>query len=53
LYREINQALRRAKQTAEINLSTYKEVRNRSAIKRNDEYYQTRGEVYAPILENR
>ena len=53
LYREINQALRRAKRTAENSLSTTEDMRNRSFIKRNDEYHQTRGEVYAPILENR
>ena len=53
LYREVNQALRRAKQTAENSLSTSQDMRNRSFIKRNDEYHQTRGQVYAPILENR
>ena len=46
-------ALRDAKKTAELTLSTYPEVRNREALKLTDEYSQTRGEVYAPILENK
>ena len=53
LYNEIDMALRDAKKTAEFTLSTYPDVRNREGLKMQDEYAQTRGEVYAPILENK
>lgn len=53
LYNEIDMALRDAKKTAEFTLSTYPDVRNREGLKMQDEYSQTRGEVYAPILENK
>jgi hypothetical protein len=45
-------ALRDAKKSAEYALSTAQDVRNRAAIKINDEYAQQRGQVYVPILEN-
>jgi len=51
-YREIDMALRDAKKSAEYALSTAQDVRNRAAIKINDEYAQQRGQVYVPILEN-
>jgi len=53
LYNEIDMALRDAKKTAENTLTNYSDVRTREGLKMQDEYAQTRGQVYAPILENK